>query len=317
MTTNKLWACKVVIAGTALLLTIAVTPPAFPQDELTANPKVTVIDAFDGQSTYAQSPPGSDLQAKWRENVFAAYFDRCAGGGEYAFLAAAMLSQPISDLTGLRQELTALGKSDASLREAVKDTFSKAEKRLPGPDVQLCVLAAHPAMTVIQQMNGVSGLTAGTGKIIFEVRPEGEWLKFVPFAFAHEYHHSAWTFRQGGKLPSFDLAQYLVFEGRADSFAHVLFPDQTAPWDDSLSDKDEAAVWKQMQPHLKESDMMAERAFMFGGPVSGGPTVPHWAGYTIGYRIVQSWLKRHPKASVEEWTKLDAHDLIAQSGYAP
>ena len=42
---------------------------------------------------------------------------------------------------------------------------------------------------------------------------------------------------------------------------------------------------------------------------------PHWFGYTIGYKIVQEFLKNNTEMSIEEWTKLDSSELYKLSGY--
>jgi uncharacterized protein YjaZ len=227
-------------------------------------------------------------------------------------LAQFALSTPISDVEGLQTEIGSLRKSTMELHQALEVAFQRAEQLLPAADTQLCVFAADPEMTIIRDMGGVSGLTAGAGKIIFRVRPEGPWIERGQVAFAHEYHHSTWTERYASDLPVFDLAEYLVFEGRADSFAHLIFPQQLSPWDQALTPKQELTVWKRMQDDLGSPDLMAQRRYMFGGQ-----GIPRWAGYTIGFHIVQAFLRSHPRATVENWTKLDAHDLIKQSGYKP
>jgi uncharacterized protein YjaZ len=52
---------------------------------------------------------------------------------------------------------------------------------------------------------------------------------------------------------------------------------------------------------------------MFGG----AENVPKWAGYTIGYQIVQSFLKGHPDLSVSQWTAIPAEEIVQQASYVP
>jgi len=107
---------------------------------------------------------------------------------------------------------------------------------------------------------------------------------------------------------------YLVFEGRADSFARLVYPEMAAPWTEALVPAQEARYWQAMQPYLDTTSVETHRRFMFGG---GGYQVPRWTGYTIGFHIVQSYLQGHPDVGVDEWTAMDAHDLLAESGYNP
>jgi len=173
----------------------------------------------------------------------------------------------------------------------------------------VCIYAVDPERTFVRDyMGGVMGMTVGSGKIWIQIYPESIWRDWIPYTVAHEYHHSVWTNRYLSQ--SFDLVDYLMFEGRADSFAHMVYPDVVAPWTEALTAEQEAAQWQAMQPYLGTLSGMTQRKFMFGGT-----DVPRWAGYTIGFHIVQDYLKKHPSVSVDKWTALDAHDLLAESGY--
>ena len=68
--------------------------------------------------------------------------------------------------------------------------------------------------------------------------------------------------------------------------------------------------WEEMQKYLDTTSYRTQARFMFGG----GQT-PQWTGYTIGYHIVQAYIDRHPDVSVAEWTALDPHNLLEESGY--
>ena len=98
---------------------------------------------------------------------------------------------------------------------------------------------------------------------------------------------------------------------RADSFARLVYPDLNPPLTDALSIEQEAEVWEVMQDQLDTTNYAIKRRFMFGG----GRSVLRWSGYTIGFHIVQAFLRRHPEASVDKWTTMDAHDIYSESGY--
>jgi uncharacterized protein YjaZ len=154
---------------------------------------------------------------------------------------------------------------------------------------------------------------AGAGKVWLQITPEGAWREWLAYDFAHEYHHSVWTTRHFDPTRPFNLIRYLVFEGRSDALARLAYPARRAPWTDALTPTQEAAVWKAMQPHLQTTSFPVMRSFIFGG----NGHIPRWAGYTVGFRLVQAFLKRHPDWPVERWTALDAHELLTESGYAP
>ena len=108
------------------------------------------------------------------------------------------------------------------------------------------------------------------------------------------------------------MADYLVFEGRADSFAHLVYPQRQAPWTNALTPQQEKAAWKAIQPHLSSTSPSLLLNLMFGG----GKGVPQWAGYTIGFNMVQAFLKKRADPNVDRWTAIEAGELLKQSGYA-
>ncbi|HEY3391869.1 MAG TPA: DUF2268 domain-containing putative Zn-dependent protease, partial [Lacipirellulaceae bacterium] len=158
-------------------------------------------------------------------------------------------------------------------------------------------------------MHGVGGFTAGAGKIWLTVLPRDDWQDWITYTVAHEYHHSAWTARRGELS---NMADYLIFEGRADSFAQLVDPRQ-APWTNALTPEQENVAWPTIERHLGSTDPRLMQALMFGG--AGGS--PRWAGYTIGFHIVQRFLKRHPDWSVRQWTEVSTNELLKQAAYAP
>jgi uncharacterized protein YjaZ len=218
-------------------------------------------------------------------------------------------------LNGLADEIMVLRQD--SLNIALREGLRKAVDVLPGPDTTVCVLAADPAADYIKtDLHGVSGITVGAGKIWLLINPgnsglQGDWQDRVRYTIVHEYHHSSWTKRYYDKATPDDLLNYLVFEGRAESFAHIVYPDFDVPWGHALTNKQKAEVWLAMRPALTSTDFGTMRAMMFGGP-----NIPHWAGYTIGFDIVESYRKRHPEVSVGSWTAMKPETILAGSDFA-
>jgi uncharacterized protein YjaZ len=70
---------------------------------------------------------------------------------------------------------------------------------------------------------------------------------------------------------------------------------------------------------LDVSGFNAVRGYIFGDALAEAFSypkagVPSYAGYAIGYRVVQAYLKRTGK-TVAETTFLPAQQIIAESGY--
>lgn len=280
-----------------------------------ASPKLTIVTAFERQMAYvtaARSAAVGQRGTLWKSLVEDPIDKACAMGGEYAALGASTLTRPAADLDGLEAEIAALRQADLS--RVIGDAFDRANAQLTGPDTTICVVAAYPAATAITtDMHGVSAVTTGAGKIWLTVHPGGNWLEWLAFSVAHEHHHSAWTqkyFRMRGRRA--DLLDYLVFEGRAEWFAHTIYPSVDAPWAHALEGDALRSVWRLVEPRLGATDPDLKHTVMFGGG-----DIPHWAGYAIGYAIMERYCLRHPQVSVADWTALAPERLLADSGFDP
>jgi uncharacterized protein YjaZ len=283
--------------------------------EQPTNATLTVVPVYEGMASYvdaARTASQAALHELFKEHVVRPYWESCAAGGEYIELAQEAIASPIADLTSLSKALDVLQRAD--LLRDLQAAFDKVSAILPGSSTTVCVLAANPRDTFVRDsMRGIAGFTAGAGKVWLQITPEGTWREWLGPALAHEYHHSEWTKRHFDPTRSLDLTQYLLFEGRADSFARLTYPDRHAPWTEALTPAQEIAAWKAMRPHLQTTEFPVMSSFIFGG----NGDIPRWAGYTVGFRIVQAFLKLHPSWTIERWTALDEHDLLKESGYAP
>lgn len=272
-----------------------------------------VISVYEGMSKYveaARSDPEADLNELFQKHIIDPYWEECAEGGEYILLAEEAFKDPIRDFDRLEEEIRLL--STSGIEEVVEEALHQASTLLHGPDTTVCIAALDPRDTFVRKnMHGVAGFTLGSGKILSQVSIQDDWRDWVSYLVAHEYHHSVWTSLHYEKSKGRDLLNYLVFEGKADSFARLVYPDIKAPWTDALAPDQEARQWRKMEPQLSITNYAMKQRYMFGG----GRSVPLWSGYTIGFHIVQSFLQQTPEATIDEWTAMDANDVLAQSGY--
>ncbi len=276
---------------------------------------VRIVLGYEGMGRYvaaAQASPEPDLAALFQEHVVEPIWEACAAGAELESYVAPMLSQPIVDLDGLDRAVDALTESDT--RAVVEEAVERAARALPGPATTVCVFAVDPLWTWIRDdMSGVSGVTPGAGRVWIQIYPEGDWQVEIGPAVAHEYHHSVRMALMQEPIAETNLIGGMVLEGMADSFVRVLYPDRALdPWTDALTPEQETAAWEVMQPYLETTGIDTVDSFLFGSR----DDVPRWAGYTIGFHIVQAFLQRNPEASVASWTPLDSREILTRSGYS-
>ena len=159
-------------------------------------------------------------------------------------------------------------------------------------------------------MSGIMGLTAGSKQVLLTIEPEvAGWEEMLEYAVAHEYNHMYWTKLNFGKSTKWTLLDYLVFEGKGDSFAHLLYPKVKAPWTNALNKKEQNDLWNSIQPKLQSEDVPFQMEVMFGSR-----NYPYSGGYTIGYNIVQKALKS-TKLTPEDWINLNSEKLLEMSKF--
>ena len=142
-------------------------------------------------------------------------------------------------------------------------------------------------------------------------------LSRVEGASVHELNHNV---RFKVVPMQVTVADYMVAEGLAESFAVELFGEEVAGYFVTDLSEEELAVAKRViGDALDVTGFDAVRGYIFGDTISaymGRPKigVPNFAGYAIGYRVVRHYLQRTGK-SVAEATFLPSHEIIAESGF--
>jgi len=216
------------------------------------------------------------------------------------------------DLTVGKGELHILQEKQYLIQRMIRTGFTHSEEKLPSiSSSRICVFYFGPDNPVRTRMKGVMAFAPGSNLFDLYVAPVEGWTEWVQYNVAHEYHHSAWMGANPNHDPyGFTLLEYLVFEGRADNFASEV-TKMRGPWDHALSATQECELFTQITPLLKTTGPVLPEV-MFGR----GNKYPTWTGYTLGFAIVNSYVARHPKESVEHWTMLNASALLAGSGYS-
>lgn len=253
----------------------------------------------------------ADRAEQFAEAVVAPITDHCIRDGEYAELARSLVSTPIVETAAAQVSIDRL--DEQHLLRVLEDELDTLQRVLPGGSVTVCVVIAGDDLGrfIATQMNGTTGVTAGTGKVILIVDPPTVTDDALRYTLAHEYHHHWWTSQQATLEGGFTLLEYLLFEGRADMFAQLQHPHYVAPWTDQLTTQQIDGHWSEIQPQLGSRDPLLLQAVMFGG---GG--FPQWTGYATGNEIVRTFVEANPRLTIEDWSLIDANDMLPTSRFA-
>jgi uncharacterized protein YjaZ len=252
-----------------------------------------------------------DIDNVYEDKIQYTLINRFFLKSEYSDIVNDYLSAPIQNATELKKAIERINNNKKRIESKIRSALEKSKTYLKNDSLTIYILPANPDnKAIMQSMSGIMGLTAGSKQILLTIEPEIiGWEEMLTYAVAHEYNHAYWTNLNFGKSTKWTLLDYLIFEGRGDSFAHLLYPKVEAPWTSALNEKDTEVLWNRIRLKLKSEDIRFQMEVMFGSvdyPFSGG--------YTVGYKLVQQALKSKT-LTVANWTNLSSEKLLEMSGY--
>ncbi len=227
------------------------------------------------------------------------------------------------DLDSLSMALEELEAS--SVKTLAEETLGRCSEALPRPDMDARVLLLPgdgESRVLVSQMHGILGFSLGDQAMMTFVWPVPGWQEWLTYTITHEYAHLVRNHLfprgvAGGKLVYLKtqepetLLDAMVAEGIADSFARGLYPQCSPAWIQALPGEREKRVWLKVRRRLQVADPTEIRRVLFGD----NDRIPQWTGYTVGYRVVQGYLKAHPQAQPAQLVGLTARAVFQGSGY--
>jgi hypothetical protein len=177
-----------------------------------------------------------------------------------------------------------------AIEQVVRETLVAVRQLLPITGVSIRI-SSGPAY-IIPEI-GLGGRTNGTSDVQISVDPLYTSLAravdsdLFPL-LAHELHHIA-RHRQFGL--SSNLLEAMVMEGLADHFSIEVASVDPPPWAVALTPTEIDHWIEQARPGWLNGEYDHDRWF-FGVD----PTIPRWAGYSVGFDMVDRYLDTHPTA---------------------
>lgn len=151
--------------------------------------------------------------------------------------------------------------------------------------------------------------------------PNEHNLPRLPGLVAHEMHHLIRLRAFPFDMQRTTVADYIVLEGAAESFAASLFGEHAVGYFITEFDEGELeAARRKIGAGLEATGFDVIRSYIFGDalaersgfkPLGGMPT---YGGYAIGYHVVQAFLRRSGR-SIEDVTFMPADEIVAGSGF--
>ena len=250
-----------------------------------------------------------DKKSSYLQDVFNRIENEFKYNSEYPFLLESIKNEIKPD-ENLKKELELL--KDIDFEQIVDSAFRIITKELPGPDTKILFIPINPEYREFYKKFGIGfyAITIGTGKIIVSLDPTFKnWPQLLPYILAHEYHHSVWTSRNF-VTADFTPLEYLILEGKADSFARELFPNTIPFYINMLTENKEKRVWNLIKPELNKRNSEMNDKMMIGTD-----EIPVCSGYTIGFNIIEAFKKNNPQINDKELIDITAEQILFLSKY--
>lgn len=275
-----------------------------------------IASAYKGIANYIKEVKSSktpDFKYLWIKNVIEPYWNEWAAGQFNEKRVREEMNEPIIEIEKLERALDILNKSN--IDKILTDTYTKINQILPSAVTERTV-CIYINTNYDESVHGVVGGCVGDN-ILIRINPliEG-WNKYIPWVLAHEYNHCVWGYNyfyvRGNT--SVDFLTSIIVEGMADSFGKIICPDASPKWIRNLTLEEEAVQWEIMKEYLLDEDRQdLYIRFFFGDSKTN---TPQFTGYTIGYNIVQSFLKNHLDINISKLMDIDAHQILNGSKYS-
>ena len=149
----------------------------------------------------------------------------------------------------------------------------------------------------------ISGFTddhqVETVEIYYDPNNSNFRVELILRTLVHELHHVCRV-----RMPDFQLTllECMVNEGLADHFMLEVLKCEITPFSSALTDEQIQQNIIRVKPFTRIKFESWTQEFndkyfvpwMFGR--TGDDPIPHWTGYSIGWRIVENYIRAHPEA---------------------
>ncbi len=245
--------------------------------------------------------------------------DPFAGARAWHWLLPEQL-QSVPDALAMLEAANAWETGAAAMQKAA-DYFADCAERIPIECIEGWLVLADSETADPIGRGYTGGIDFMQPRFIVQYDSPNDYnLPRLGGCIVHEMHHLIRSKAVPWNMMTATVADYIIHEGLAESFAAELFSEDVVGY--YVTEFDEAQLDTArtlIGNNLAATGFDTLRAFIFGDhwaqklglPVVG---MPNYGGYAIGYRVVQAYLKR-TGCKVKEATFVPAAEIVAESGY--
>ncbi|MDX1992939.1 MAG: DUF2268 domain-containing putative Zn-dependent protease [bacterium] len=225
----------------------------------------------------------------------------------------------LEDVVEALAAYNAWNKAAQALEDGWK-AFGSYQKQVPTTEITFGLMVLD--LGNVPGNHGYSGNGSMPGYVMTLYGEASErTLPMLQGVTAHELHHNLmFAARPHNFLTETTVGDYMLMEGLAESFAAELYGETVVGPYVKLFDESRLKETKaKFIDAIDKKGFILIRSYIFGDEVmavQGHPSygIPAFAGYALGYRVVQAYLKRMGR-TVAEATFVPTNELIAESGF--
>lgn len=242
------------------------------------------------------------------DSLFYTYFSKC----EYSYMYksfSADTSVTYLDFKSLQKTIELIDAKQQVIQERINKALSKCRDYIDYNDLNIFIFPGFDSASS-ERSGGVGGFTVGSKHITIAIDPFVKgWEDQLEITIAHEFHHAYWTKLNFRSMLS-DFLDRLIFEGKAEVFSHLVYPEIKQPWDSTLSHTQKKELWNMIRNKLTSNDFIWQDSIMFGIQ-----NYPYCGGYILGRDIVEATLKKTPSIEPKHWTNFSPDYFLKENGY--
>jgi uncharacterized protein YjaZ len=264
----------------------------------------------------------------FREEIVAPYqpLTQIFGGGDgmsmfSQWTISALDANNDAAIKSIMDKLAAYGawEKTASALEVANQAFAPYADKF---DIDMIQFGIFPYRSMLKvDREGYSGFGGFPGYIMVTYSSPNDYnLPRIQGCTVHELHHNVRFKLYPFNMMTTNVGDYIIAEGLAESFAAELFGEDIVGF--YVTDFDESRFEEAKRiigGALNVTGFNQIRGYIFGDTVAEQMNlpkagVPDYAGYALGYRVVQAYIKRTGK-TIAETTFVPSAEIIAESGF--
>ncbi|WP_290749421.1 DUF2268 domain-containing protein [Exiguobacterium sp. UBA3968] len=268
--------------------------------------EIHIVPLYKAYDDYIQavSKQPKDNEALYKKYVLGAKNDVIKKEQLQAMPVPSIYEQPSENIKDLKQMNTYLKKHHQHIMKQIKSSLLTSMKQLPR-DEKLVVFVSPTTPLEhddAKRYGGVSGVAQGNNSMsLFFLKDFSK--ESLLNTTAHEYHHTV-ALDEPNRATILD---YIILEGKAEFFAHKLYPMESSEAIAPLLDHSLEHVISELNAERLTTDDL-----FFGNYEK---QIPSFTKYRLGYMIVSDFVKQHPEISLKEWSRMSSVQILEKSSY--